>query len=123
MIDSVTRRRDSISAKRTAAATSGQSRNNLPAQAIVTPSEIPEFFPPVRQGTVRVDADGNLWIPPSTSRLAGSGLAYNVVNSKGVIVERVVLPAGRTILAFGDGVAYLAHREGNAVHLEKASLR
>lgn len=47
-------------------------------------------------------------------------LNYDVVNRKGELVERVQLPAGRTIAGFGPkGVIYLAVREGRNVFLEK----
>jgi len=49
---------------------------------------------------------------------------YDVVNRKGELVERVQIPAGRTISAFGPGgVVYLTSREGQVTKLEKATLR
>jgi hypothetical protein len=42
------------------------------------------------------------------------------VNRKGELVERVQLPAGRTIAGFGpNGVIYLAVREGREQFLER----
>jgi hypothetical protein len=50
-----------------------------------------------------------------------AGLIYDIVNSKGELVERVQLPAGRTIVGFGPGgVVYLAVREGRGMVLERA---
>ncbi|MEP6834314.1 MAG: hypothetical protein ABJB74_13040 [Gemmatimonas sp.] len=68
----------------------------------VEPSEIPDFYPPVRAGQVRSDYEGRVWILPSTS-IAGAagGLAYDVVNREGEIVERVQLPKDRTLVGFG----------------------
>jgi hypothetical protein len=43
-----------------------------------------------------------------------------VVNRQGQLVERVQLPAGRSIAGFGpDGIVYLTAREGREVFLEK----
>jgi hypothetical protein len=197
----------------------------------VAPEELPDFYPPIRQNTSRADADGNIWILPTTTAqtnvlalaaqaLAGqggggrggfpggvggppgggrggdagavrggavagaavaggrvtgaagaaagarggavadaaarrgagadsaaragaaagrgganpmqalqalataaptAGLIYDIVNSKGELVERVQLPAGRTIVGFGPGgVVYLAVREGRGMVLERA---
>ncbi len=202
----------------------------------VSPEELPDYYPPIRQGAVRADADGNLWILPtttsqtnalalaaqtmlggagggrggmmppggiggmvggggmiggggrggdggrggagaaggamagargagagaaqggaqrtivvdSTARTAGAdsaragaagagnpmqalaalaaaaatptaGLIYDVVDRNGVLVERVQLPAGRTLVGFGPGgVVYLAQREGRGMVLERA---
>ncbi len=103
---------------------------------------LPDYYPPIRAGTTLADYDGNLWLLPATSSLAAqmtamlppqarglmgmpaanaAGLAYDVVNRKGEIVERVQLPAGRTIAGFGpNGVVYLMERKGREVFLEKA---
>jgi hypothetical protein len=76
---------------------------------VLEPNELPDFYPPVRQGQVRADPDGNVWILPSTSTAAaGGGLLYDVVNREGAIVERVQLPKGRTLVGFGpNGTIYM----------------
>jgi hypothetical protein len=66
-------------------------------------SEMPDYYPPIRPGSVKADRDGNLWIIPTTSVLAGDGLVYDVINREGKLVERVRIPAGRVIVAFGKG--------------------
>jgi hypothetical protein len=110
---------------------------------------LPDYFPPIRPGTTLADYDGNLWLLPATSTVAGqlagmippgaagrvppgmlpggmaaantAGLVYDVVNRAGELVERIQIPAGRTIAGFGPkGVVYLTAREGNNVFLEKA---
>ena len=40
---------------------------------------------------MKLDFDGNLWIPPTTTRDARGGLLYDVVNRKGEVIERVQL--------------------------------
>ena len=69
--------------------------------ATVDVADIPDFYPAVRQGQVRADPDGNLWILPATSTTAKDGLLYDVVSRSGAIVERVQLPKGRTLVGFG----------------------
>ena len=77
----------------------------------VDPDSMPDFYPPIRVGQTRSDAEGNVWILPSTSNLStkeAPGLVYDVVNRKGAIVERVRLPTGRTLAGFGpNGAVYL----------------
>jgi hypothetical protein len=88
----------------------------------VDPEDMPDYYPPIRAGTVRADRDGNVWILPTTSLLAADGLVYDVVNRRGEVVERVVLPPGRNIAAFGpDGILYLqSSPNGTHARLERA---
>jgi hypothetical protein len=75
----------------------------------VDAADLPDYYPPVRQGQVRADYEGNVWILPSTSKDAkDGGLLYDVVNREGRIAERVQLPKDRTLVGFGPGgVLYL----------------
>jgi len=85
--------------------------------------EMPSYFPPLRMGYTKGDADGNLWILPTTSAQSKAGeLVYDVVSSKGVLTERVRVPLGRAIAGFGaGGVVYLTNREVNGLwHLERS---
>lgn len=77
--------------------------------AVVDAKDLPDFYPPVRQGQVRADLDGKVWILPSTAITApNGGLVYDVVNREGAIVERVQLPKGRTLVGFGhDNTIYM----------------
>jgi len=74
---------------------------------------MPDYVPPLRSGYTMGDADGNLWILPTSSAQSERGeLVYDVVSSKGVLTERVRIPLGRTVVAFGTGgIVYLSHRE------------
>jgi hypothetical protein len=78
-------------------------------QEVAPPSTIPDYVPPVRDGSVRADADGNVWILPTTSSgTPGGGLLYDVVNRKGEIFERVQLPSGCSVAGFAQGrVVYI----------------
>jgi len=84
--------------------------------------EMPSYYPPLRIGFTKGDADGNLWILPSTSAQSKAGeLVYDVVNNKGVLYERVRMPLGRLIAGFGvGGVVYLRSVDANGTwHLER----
>lgn len=92
----------------------------------VPPSELPDYKPPFFSGAVRADADGNLWIRTIPTKARPGGVVYDVVNGKGELVDRVQVPAGRTIIGFGpNGAVYLAAREAQAatMRLERARAR
>lgn len=89
-------------------------------------SEIPDYHPPIRNGSVKADLDGNIWILPYTSAQSrGGGLVYDVANRKGELIERVELPKERSIVGFGPGgTVYLMWRDaGLAWHLERTRVR
>lgn len=81
----------------------------------VDPSEIPDYYPPIRPDAVKADADGNIWILPSTSAQSKNGeLVYDVVNNRGALTHRVRMPLGRSIAGFGKGgVVYLMYRDAD----------
>jgi hypothetical protein len=104
----------------------GPPRGGAPSlqQNFIPASELPDYKPPFFAGSTRADADGNLWILTiPTSAIAG-GPVYDVINRQGQIVDRVQIPAGRTILGFGPGGAvYLQNRDGANVTIERASVK
>jgi hypothetical protein len=59
-----------------------------------------------------------------TTAIAG-GPVYDVINRKGELIDRVQVPANRTIVGFGaNNTVYLLNREGTApATLEKATVR
>jgi hypothetical protein len=90
----------------------------------VEPSELPDYKPPFFSGSMRADTDGNLWIRTIPTKAIAGGPIYDVVNAKGELVDRVQVPAGRTIVGFGaGGTVYLSAREKDASHLERARIR
>lgn len=119
-------------------------RGFRPSFIPVEAEQLPDYYPPIRANSTLADQDGNLWILPATSSLVGAvmgggpgggrggppgagpaapaaGLAYDIVNRAGTLVERIQLPAGRSIAGFGPGgVVYLTARQGREVFLEKA---
>lgn len=82
-----------------------------PKLTVVSPSQLPDYQPPFFAGSTKADADGNLWISTIPTKPQPAGTVYDVVNSKGEVTERVLVPEGRTILGFGPGgIVYLAVR-------------
>jgi hypothetical protein len=100
---------DGMRARMDSALKTAPANVSVPTYDVAPASSLPDYFPPVRDGAARADADGNLWILPTTSASAQGGLLYDVVNRKGELFERVQLPAGCALSAFSPGrVVYLA---------------
>lgn len=90
----------------------------------VPANELPDYKPPFFNGQVRADGDGNIWVLTIPTRALAGGPVYDVINAKGELVERVQVPANRTIVGFGSGgVVYLAARDGGTTTLEKAKVK
>jgi hypothetical protein len=95
-----------------------------PQVNFVSPSDLPDYKPPFFAGSIRADAEGNLWIRTIATKAITGGPVYDVVNRAGGLVDRVQVPPGRTIIGFGAGGAvYLANRDGTATYLERAKVR
>lgn len=90
----------------------------------VAPSELPDYKPAFFAGSARADTQGNLWIRTIPTTAIAGGPVYDVINRQGQLVDRVQIPAGRTIVGFGaDGAVYLSGRENNAAFVERARVR
>ncbi len=90
----------------------------------VSPRDVPDYLPPFGHDAVRADADGQLWIHTTSTGPMVGGPIYDVVNGSGALVDRVQLPAGRTLLGFGaGGIVYLVSRDAGVPHVEKARFR
>jgi hypothetical protein len=93
------------------------------------PSDLADYVPPFAilpgnagGGAIRADADNELWI--RTTAVADGRPVYDVVNRQGRLVDRVQVPAFRTVAGFGPGVVYLAVKDAaGAVHVERARVR
>jgi hypothetical protein len=97
---------------------------NTPRLNFISPSELPDYKPPFFAGSVRADAEGNLWIRTIPTKAIAGGPVYDVVNRQGGLVDRVQVASGRTIIGFAPGgVVYLANRDGGTTYLEKARVR
>jgi hypothetical protein len=104
-----------------------------PLIAVAPPlSSVADYSPPVpsqagaptpaNSGPIlTADAEGDLWI--RTTTILDARPVYDVVNRAGVVVDRVQLPAFRTVAGFGPGVIYMAVKDvSGAVHLERARI-
>ncbi|OYV69438.1 MAG: hypothetical protein B7Z72_07620 [Gemmatimonadetes bacterium 21-71-4] len=96
-------------------------RINIPPLQFVPPYELPDYRPAFATGATRCDMQGNLWI--RTTQAVDGRPVYDVVNEQGTLVDRVQLPAFRTIAGFGPGVVYLGVADSTgAIHLERARI-
>jgi hypothetical protein len=94
-----------------------------PPLAFVSPNELPDYRPAFSNGSVRADADGKLWVRIMSPKPAG-GPEYDVIDHAGKLVDRVMVPAGTTIVGFGaGGVVYLGVRDQAGVHVVRARER
>lgn len=110
-------------ARREGAAAAGSPRANAEVM-FVEPSELPDYKPAFFAGSVRVDAEGNLWVRTIPTKAIPGGPVYDVIGRNGTLIERVQAPEGRTIAGFGaNGAVYLIARERDETHLERASIR
>jgi sugar lactone lactonase YvrE len=94
----------------------------------VSPSELPDYKPPFLPNSVRADASGNVWVRTIPTRQIPGGPVYDVINGEGKLIDRVQVPAGRTIIGFGsDGAVYLATRDTSSptptMTLERAPIK
>jgi hypothetical protein len=88
----------------------------------VNADELPDYQPVFFSGAARADADGRLWIRTVPTKALPGGPVYDVINTKGELVERVQVPEDRLIVGFGvGGVVYL--RVGATNKIEKASVK
>ena len=102
----------------------GASGGSAPALIDGRPSlsDLPDYRPPFTRGSTRSDADGNLWI--RTTALVRGQPVYDVVDARGEVVDRVLLPPFRTVAGFGPGVIYMAVKDpAGVVHLERARIK
>lgn len=92
---------------------------------VAPPGDLPDYYPPVlRSGLMKADADGNVWILPSTSAQSAGGLLYDVVNRKGQVFQHVRFPEGRALEGFGAGGAiYLSSHDATGSRLERVRLQ
>jgi hypothetical protein len=92
-----------------------------PRDEWVSPDELPDRLPVFSAGSVRADADGNIWIQTVHFTQERGSFVYDVVNRSGALVDRVQVPAETSLVGFGpDGVVLLAQRTADAVKLVRA---
>lgn len=83
--------------------------------------DLPDYRPAFRQGAVRADVQGNVWV--RTTAPSDAGAIYDVINGKGELIDRVKVPFGRVIAGFGPGVVYMGVLDEAGARLEVARIR
>jgi hypothetical protein len=82
----------------------------------IAATEWPAAKPPF--SAVFVSPTGEAWVERSVP--AGAPRVMDVFDAAGVLKTRVVLPAGRRLVGFGNGVVYLRHSDASDLeHLER----
>jgi hypothetical protein len=95
----------------------------MPPITLVQPSELPDYKPPFATGAARADADGNIWVREIPTK-PYPGPVYGIIDGKGQLIDRVVLPPGSAIAGFGPGgIVYLGVRDEAGVHLKRATVK
>jgi hypothetical protein len=90
----------------------------------VKPTDLPDYRPAFRQGALRAEPSGNLWIRTLQPASAPNATIYDIVNRSGKLVDRVELPSNRSIVGFDGAYAvYLFARDGAAGFIERVSIR
>jgi hypothetical protein len=111
-----------------AAAGAAAAAGSPPPLQFVDASELPDYRPAFLANASRADAQGNVWIRTTAAPTQPGALVYDVVNAKGELVDRVQVPPGRQIMAFGpDGSVFLMARDGTGptatTTLERARIK
>ena len=99
----------------------GVQQISAPSVNLVGAKELPDYRPAFRQGAMRADNEGNLWV--RTTAPSDAGPIYDVINDKGELVDRVKLPFGRVISGFGKGVVYMGVQDEKGARLEMARIK
>jgi hypothetical protein len=99
----------------------GASKNAPPTVKTVSPSALPDYWPPFGQGAAKADVDGHLWVRTSARRDGAiGGPIYDVIDRTGMLIDRVQVPPGRQIVGFGKGgVVYMVARDTGGAWLER----
>jgi hypothetical protein len=96
----------------------------MPPVAMVSPSELPDYKPVFSNGSVRADMDGRIWVRTIPTKPTPGGAIYDVIDTRGQLVDRVQVPVGTTIAGFGaGGVVYLGIRDATGIHVLRATSR
>jgi hypothetical protein len=85
-------------------------------------TDIPEYRPAIAPtpGNFRGDADNNVWIRTAAGPFNSQSPVWDVVNRQGVLVDRIQIPANRTIVGFAPGgIVYLSARDGGNALVER----
>jgi hypothetical protein len=96
-----------------------------PLLTLARVEEVSDYLPAVTSSPLglRADFDDRLWIRVESYPASASPI-YDVVDRSGRRVDRVQIPPGRSIVAFGPGgIVYLTAKDGDRAVLERARYR
>lgn len=99
----------------------GNPQLSAPTVNLVSAKELPDYRPVFRQGAVRADMNGNLWV--RTTAPTDAGPIYDVINAKGELIDRVKVPFGRVIAGFGPEVVYMGVQDEKGARVERAKIK
>jgi hypothetical protein len=91
----------------------------------ITGDEIPDFLPPTGPSPMLVDADNNVWLHPiSFDWTPDDAPVWEIINRKGELVERVIVPDNLTIVGFvRGGYVLVTSRDAGVATLQKVRVR
>jgi hypothetical protein len=85
------------------------------------PTEWPDVLPPFLTGAALFAPDGLLWVKRTTA--AGLPATYDVLDQKGTVIRRVMLPPRTRLLGFGrSGVYAVRIDQDDLQHLQRYSM-
>ena len=91
--------------------------------SMVEADGLPDRRPAFRRGATLPDLEGRLWVEVTLPK-RGGGPMYYVIDRDGKLVDRVQLPAGRSLVGFGrGGMVYLSAPIDSGVALQRVRLR
>lgn len=98
--------------------------NQLPPILFVPPADLSDYRPAFASGAMRTDMEGRLWVRTIPTRPLAAGPEYDVIDRRGNLIERVVVPLGTTIVGFAAGdIVYLGIRDSAGSRLGRARAR
>ncbi len=83
----------------------GGSRALEMARPDIDEIEFPDYKPPFPVSGIRATPDGQIWVQRYQRHNEERAL-FDVFNEHGGLIKQVLLPAGRRLIGFGDGVLY-----------------
>jgi hypothetical protein len=91
---------------------------------VAPPQDLPDYRPPFPPGSVRADAEGNLWVRTNPMKPTPGGPVFDVISPKGELFARLQLPSGYSIVGFGKGrIVYLTTRDAAGLHVARVRLK
>ncbi|MDB4915973.1 MAG: hypothetical protein JWM95_3617 [Gemmatimonadetes bacterium] len=89
---------------------------------VIEPTEMADYRPAFGAFSVHADLDSHLWIRTLPTNEPSAGVIYDVIDKRGVLVDRVLVPSSMAIVGFGRrGIVFLGARQGTDLYLWRAN--